>query len=429
MEKILIKNAILVDMVKKHNKLHEKDVLIQDGKISKIEDSINEKCDRVINAKGKVLMPGFVNTHTHSAMGIFRGYADDSELMDWLQNKIWPIEDKLTSEEIYYSTMLSCMEMLKSGTTSFNDMYFMMDSVAKATIDSSMRAYLGRCIMSANDENDIRIKEAEELYNQYNEEEKNGLIKVNIAPHAPYTCNKTALELSKKLANRLKTPLHIHLAETKTEYENIKNKLGMTPTKYLDTLGFFELKTILAHGVWLDDGDIEIIKSKDVSIAHNPVSNAKLASGICPVVKYIKNGINVSLGTDGAGSTNNLDMFEEMKLCSYLQKINSLESSCIDAYTVLKMATINGAKALGLDDVIGTVEVGKDADLIIVDMTRTGLFPINDIYSNLVYACNGSDVEYTIVKGNILLDNKKLVYINEEEIISKCNKIANKYFN
>lgn len=425
MDRVLIKNAILVDMVKKDEKPKIKDVLIVDGKILRIDNNIKDDNARMIDATGKVLMPGFINAHTHSPMAIFRGYADDSELMDWLQNKIWPIEDKLTKDEVYYSAMLSIMEMLKTGTTTFNDMYFMMESVVEAVKKLNIRSYLGRCIMSVEDPSDTRVKEATKLYNNY---DKDGLIRVNIAPHAPYTCNKLALEISRDLSKKLDTPLHIHLDETKGEHDEFIQKYKCSPTRYLEKLGIFDVKTILAHGVWLDDDDIEILKKYNTSIVHNPVSNAKLASGICPVVKYLNSGINVCLGTDGAGSTNNLDMFEEMKLCSYLQKINNLDSSIIDAYKVLEMATINGAKALGLDSLIGTIEVGKEADVIIVDMSRLGLNPINDVYSNLVYACNGSDVEYVLVKGNILLDNKNITLVDEKDIIEKCSQIANKYF-
>lgn len=425
MERILIKNAFLVDMVKKEEKIIKKDVLIEDGKISKIEENIQEDVPKIINADGKVLMPGFINVHTHSPMAIFRGYADDNELMYWLENKIWPVEDKLTEEEIYESTRLSLIEMAKSGTTTFNDMYFMMNTVAKATEEVGLRAYLGRCIMNVENEEDIRIKEAIELYEKY---QKHDLIHVTIAPHAPYTCNQLALQIARNLTKELNTMLHIHLDETKKEHDDFLKNYGMTPTAYLDKLHLFDVPTILAHGVWLDDEDRKLLKNKEVSIVHNPVSNAKLASGICPVTEYLKYGINVCLGTDGAGSTNLLDMFEEMKLCSYFQKVKNLDSASIDAYTILEMATKNGAKALGISDIVGTIEVGKEADFILVDMTRVGVNPINDIYSNLVYACNGSDVEYVFVKGNLIVENKKMTSVSETEIIKKCNEIANKYF-
>ncbi|MEG2348195.1 MAG: amidohydrolase [Clostridia bacterium] len=427
MSSILIKNGFLVDMVKKQDMVKEKDILIVGGKIIKIENKLDDKADITIDAKGCSVMPGFVNSHTHSAMSIFRGYADDSQLMDWLQNKIWPVEDKLTKEEIYFSTYLGCIEMIKSGTTTFNDMYFMMDSVAKAVEDCKMRAFLGRCIMSVKNRKDIRVKEAIKLYNDFNCK-CNDKIKVNISAHAPYTCDKKSLLLCKDLCEKLNVALHIHLDETKSEHENILKQEGMSPTKYLDSLGLFDIPTILAHGVWLEDSDINILKSKNTSIVHNPISNAKLASGIAPITKYIKNGINVCLGTDGAGSTNTLDMFEEMKVCNYLQKISILDSSCIDAYQALEMATINGAKALGIEKEIGTIEIGKKADIIIVDMKKAHLTPFNNIYSNLVYACNGSDVVYTIVDGEILMENRKLNFIDEKNIIDKCQMIAKKYF-
>lgn len=425
--KLLIKNGYVVDMTDK-KEINVKDILVEDDKIVKIEENISDEAEKAIDASGKVVMPGFINTHQHCAMSLFRGYADDSELMYWLENKVWPIEDKLTPEEMYYGSMLSAVEMIKSGTTTFNDMYFFMNQTAKAAEELNIRAVLGRCIMAVDGEDDVRVKEAVDLYEKYNGA-CNGKVTVNIAPHALYTCNEKAIKLSKKLAKKYNATLHIHLDETKAEHENIKKKYGKTPTEMLKEFGVLdECHTVLAHAVWLEDSDIELLKNMKGGIAHCPISNSKLASGIAPVTKFNKAGIAISLGTDGAGSTNNLDMFEEMRVCAYLQKVSTLDATSISAHDVLKMATINGAKVLGLEESIGTLEVGKKADIIVVNINGVGKAPLNDIYSNLVYTANGADVEHTIIDGKVVMENRNIESVDEDFIIDKCNKIADKYF-
>jgi 5-methylthioadenosine/S-adenosylhomocysteine deaminase len=419
MYKILIKNAYLIDVINKQNS-RLTDILIIDNLISKIEKNIKEETDKTIDANSNFVMPGLINTHNHSAMNILRGYADDLELMDWLNNKIWPIEDKLTTEDVYYGSLLACIEMIKSGTTMFNDMYFETESTIKAVQKTGIRAMLGRCIMGVENDEDSRVKEAVYLIEKYkNLDEK---ITFNIAPHAPYTCNIKSLEICVKLAKKYNLPIHIHLAETKDEVKIIKEKYNKTPTEFLKQVGILDLPVILAHGVWVNDKDIEILKNIKGGIAHNPISNCKLASGIAPIEKYLKSNINVSLGTDGAASTNTLDMFEEMKVCNYLQKVNTLKSSIINAYTALQMATINGAKVLGLEKEIGSIEVGKKADLIILNSKPAKVNPINDIYSNIVYASNGNDVLTTIINGKIVMENRKINFIDENEVVQKCNE-------
>ena len=430
---IIIKNGYVLDMVEKNfstldNSSMIKDIVIKDNKIVKIEKDTKQEAKKVIDASGLVVMPGFVNCHNHAFMTLFRGYKDDMELMSWLKTVTWPVEGRLEREDVYYPCLLACIEMIKSGTTTFNDMYFFMDMCAKAVSDTKIRAMLGRCVMDIKDENDYRVLEAISLYEKYNNAE-NGRIKVNIAPHALYTCNKEAIEVCKKLSKKYNIPFHIHLDETTTEHNDIMKKYGMTPTKLLDSYGIFdECNVILAHSVWCDEEDIKILKKIKGGIVHNPISNSKLASGIAPICKYIENGINVSLGTDGAGSTTTLDMFEEMRLCNYLQKVSTLNPTCINAYEVLKMATINGAKTLSLQDEIGSLEVGKKADIILVDMKGAHVNPVNDICSNLVYSSNGADVLTTIVDGNILMENRKLLGIDEKKVIIECNKLAKKYF-
>ena len=425
---IVIKNGWMIDVTSKKCNAVKKDIVIKGNVIEKIEENTKENAKKVIDADGCVVMPGFVNCHSHVAMSIFRGYSDDTALDVWLVNKIFPVEDRLEAKDIYYGSMLSCIEMIKSGTTTFNDMYFFMEEVARAVSDTKIRAMLGRGIMSVTDDNDIRIKEAIDLYNKYNNKENNR-IRVSIAPHALNTCNRKAIEKSMELCEKYNVPLHIHLDETKDEHEKILKEYKMTPTKLLDKIGVLDkCHVILAHGVWLDDEDIEILKKIKGGVVHNPISNCKLASGLAKITKMLNSNICVSLGTDGAGSTNTLDMFEEMKVCNYLQKLFSLDPTAINASEVLKMATINGAKTLGLEKKIGSIEIGKKADIIIVNMNNEHLSPVNDIISNLVYSCNAADVLTTIVDGNILMENRKLNGIDEDYIIDESKKISNKYF-
>ena len=278
--------------------------------------------------------------------------------------------------------------------------------------------------MSAENSEDERIKETIDLLEKYKDKEER--IKFSIAPHAPYTCNEKSLQTCVELAKKYNLPIHIHLAETKDEVKIIKEKYNLSSTEFLKQMGIFDVPVILAHGVWVDDKDMEILKGVKGGIAHNPISNCKLASGIAPITKYLKNDITVSLGTDGAASTNTLDMFEEMRVCNYLQKVSNLSSSVIDAYTAIKFATINGAKVLGLSKEIGSIEVGKKADLIIVDIKKAKLNPINDVYSNIVYANNGNDVLTTIIDGKVVMEDRKINFADEDEVIDKCNKIMQK---
>lgn len=424
MPKLLIKNGYVLDNL--DDKLKEVDILIENDKIIKIEKNILDDDAKIIDADKNLVMPGFINCHNHSGMGVFRGYSDDVSLNEWLTKKIWPIEDKINGEQVYYSTLISCIEMIKSGTTTFCDMYFLMDYTAKAVMDSGLRACLGRCVMSAEDSSDIKIKEAEKLYNDYNNVEN---ITVNFTAHAPYTSNDVAIKECIKLCKKYNTTFHIHLDETKKEHDDILEKYGITPTKLLEKYGAFDVPVILAHCVWQDEQDIEILKNIKGGIVHNPISNCKLSSGIAPISKYIKNDINVCLGTDGLGSTNTLDMFEEMKLCAYLQKVNTYDPTSISAKQIFKMATINGAKTLNMNE-IGIIDIGKKADIIIVDMKSQKTKPMFDnIYSHLVYSLNGNDVLTTIVNGKVLMEDRKLIYIDEKKVYEKIEKIKEELFN
>lgn len=418
--KLLIKNAYLLDMVGDVPNVRKTDILVVDNKIAKIEENIDDLDAQVIDAKENIVMPGLVNTHTHLAMSIFRGYKDDKKLMDWLENAIFPVEDKLKPEDIYWNSYLSCIELIKSGTTTFNDMYFRMDKTIEAAEESGLRAVIAWCITDTSIKDKItRTREFHEKYNY-----PDSKIKVYVSAHAPYSCSPDTIQLCVDLAKELETGFHIHLSETLDEDKIIRERYGKTGTEYLNDLQAFDVPVVLAHGIYISDSDIEILKNIKGGISHNPISNCKLSSGICNVTKLRKNGISVGLGTDGIGSTTTLDMFEEMKTAAYLQKINTMDPTSIKAYDILKMATIEGAKVLRLEDEIGTVEVGKKADLIIINKDKTHLYPENDLCTNLVYSANGADVDTVIVDGKILMQNRKLVSINEKLVRKNVAKVV-----
>ena len=423
--KTLITNCYVLDMVGESPNIKKADILINNNIIKKVQPNIeiDEEDAEKINAKGMLIMPGLVNTHTHAAMSIFRGYKDDRMLMDWLENAIFPVEDKLEPDDIYWNSYLSFLEMIKSGTTTCNDMYFRMDKTIEAMNATGIRGIISWCI--TDDSIKDKPEQTREYVKKYNNK-KNSRIKVFVSPHAPYTCNLDTMKLCVDLAKELNTGIHIHLAETQDEARIVKDRYNKSSTEYLADLDVFDVPVVLAHGIYISDSDIELMKNKNMvgGIAHNPISNCKLSSGICDVVRLRKNGINVGLGTDGIGSTTTLDMFEEMKTAAYLQKVNTMVPTSITAYDILKMATIEGAKVLGLDDEIGTIEPGKKADLIFIKTDKIHLQPENDVCSNIVYSANGSDVEIVMIDGKVVMQHRKMTNLDEKEVIRHVKKIA-----
>ena len=419
--KTLITNAYVLDMLGDEPDIKKSDILIENNIISKMaRDLSDEVVDEKINAKNMVVMPGLVNTHTHLAMSIFRGYKDDRKLMDWLENAIFPVEDKLEPEDIYWNSYLSCLEMIRSGTTTCNDMYFGMNKVIEAIENTGLRALVAWSI--TDDSIRDKVERTREYAKKYNV--PGSRIKVVTSPHAPYSCNPDTIKMCVDLAKELNTSLHIHLSETLDEEETIRDRYDKRGTEYLNDLGVFEVPVILAHGIYISDSDIEILKNIKGGIAHNPISNCKLSSGICDVVKLRRNGINVGLGTDGIGSTTTLDMFEEMKTAAYLQKVNTMEPTSIKAYDILKMATIEGARVLGLDDQIGTLEPGKKADMIFIRTDKLHLCPDNDVCTNIVYSANGADVDTVMIDGKVIMQNRKMINLDEKEVMKQVKKIA-----
>ncbi|MBQ3205659.1 MAG: amidohydrolase [Peptococcaceae bacterium] len=378
---------------------------------------------QIIDGRRTVAMPGLVNTHTHAAMTLLRSYADDMELMPWLNDKIWPAEAKFVNEYIYWGSALAAVEMIQSGTTTFADMYDSMHEVAKVTEESGLRANLARGCVVFSDPELKNIQKNVRLYENFNNT-ADGRIKVWFAPHAPYTCPPEYVEKIVEAAKSCNAGIHVHLAETLDEQRQIAEGYGKTPTEYLNDLGVFELPTLAAHSVYLNDSDIAILKEHNVGIAHNPSSNLKLASGIANIPKYLQAGLNVGIGTDGCSSNNTLNMFKEMTICSFVQKVNAMDPTVLPAEEILRLATIGGAKALRWDDEIGTLEVGKKADLILVDIDKPHFAPWNNPVSDLVYSAQGSDVKTTIVNGKLLMKDYEVLTLDVERIMAETERIA-----
>ena len=420
---ILIKNAIILDPEKDINV--KKDLLIKDDLIYKIDEEIaQDNVDKIIDAKDKILLPGFVNTHTHLSMALFRGLADDLSLDEWLNDNIWPMEANLNEYYCYIGALLGAVELIKSGTTTFSDMYFYMEDVAKAVEESGIRAVLSYGMIDFGDE-EKRKAEIEKNMNLFKNchNTADGRIKVFFGPHSPYTASEELLKEVRKLADENNIKIHIHVSETQKEIDDVSAEKGLRPFEYLDSIGFLGPDVICAHSVWLSDEEIEIIKKHDVKISHNPCSNMKLASGIAPVKKLLDNDICVAIGTDGASSNNNLDIIEELKTASLLQKVSTLDPEALNSDEALAMGTIEGAKALGLDDEIGTIEVGKKADLILIDTNNANMIPDSSkLSSNVIYAANGFNVDTTICNGQILMENRQLTTLDEQDIYKKAKE-------
>ncbi len=400
----------------------EADVLIEGNRIAKIARGINESADTVIDAKGRIVSPAFINLHTHSPMGLFRGLADDLPLMDWLQNHIWPREAKLTREYTKVGAYLGALEMIKSGTGTFLDMYFFMDGVAEVTLESGLRGYLSYGMIDLGDPEKTG-KEIREALRTMEFIDRLGSDRVHFVfgPHAPYTCSIALLKEVRRLASEHNKLITIHVSETMAEIGQITERYGKSPVVLLDDIGFLGGDVIIAHGVWLDSRDIQILAREGVTVAHNPGSNMKLASGVMPLQKLLNAGVNVGLGTDGAASNNNLDMLDEMKLAALLHKVHNLDPTVADAKTVFRMATLNGARALGIK--AGVIKEGYLADIAIIDFNKPHLRPINNVISHLVYSANGNDVETTIVDGKVLMLDGEILTLDEEKILSDAERV------
>ena len=379
-----------------------------------------------INAAGQVVLPGLVNTHTHAPMVLYRGLADDLALMDWLQKYIFPAEAKTVSPAfVRAGTRLAALEMIESGTTTYADMYYFEEEIAKATKEAGLRGVLGQTVIQfpvadAKTPADA-LARAEAFIEQFAGDD---LITPAIAPHALYTLDAKTLKAVRALADREHAPVLIHLSETRDEVTSARQKYKMTSTAYLDSIGFWGGRTLAAHGVWLTPADIRILARRNVGVSHNPESNMKLASGTAPVLAMRAAGIHVGLGTDGAASNNDLDMFEAMRQTAFLYKLQTRDPRAMPARTALELATIEGARALGLDGQIGSLEPAKRADVIVVSMSGARQTPMYDPLSHLVYVTRGDDVQTTIVNGKILMRDRKVLTLNEADVLSEARAFA-----
>ncbi|WP_406670121.1 amidohydrolase family protein [Methanolobus sp. ZRKC4] len=416
MADIIIENAYILTMDPDKRDIEKGVVVIENGIITEVGSSTDKTAEKVIDAKDSIVMPGLINTHCHAGMTLFRGYADDMPLQDWLENHIWPAEAKVTDEDIYVGTQLACLEMIKSGTTAFADMYIHMDRVAQAVNESGMKAALSYGMIDFGDKEkaDAELKEGARFVEEW-KRKSDGRITTMYGPHAPNTCSEDFLIRVKEQAVKDGVRIHIHVLETEAELNHMKENFGVCSIHFLKNIDFWGPDVLAAHCVWLSDGDIKILAEHNVNISHNVISNMKLASGIAPVAKLLDAGANVSLGTDGCASNNNLDLFEEMKTAALLQKVSTMDPTVLPAREVLEMATVNGAKALGINS--GMLRKGCNADIIIVDMKKPHLTPLYDVASHMVYAACGKDVKTTIVNGKILMEDGKVISMNEQEVI------------
>jgi 5-methylthioadenosine/S-adenosylhomocysteine deaminase len=425
---LLITNGIVMTVDPDHR-------VIQHGAVAVVGDTITAvgPADTVaslparetIDAAGGIIMPGLVNTHTHAAMTLFRGLADDLPLMDWLNDYIFPAEALLDRQKVHTGTMLACAEMILSGTTCFCDMYLFEDAVARAAKAAGMRAVVGEVLYDFPSPNYGPIEKGfaytRRLIDTWRDDP---LVTIAVEPHSPYLCAPDLLTEAAGIAREHRLPLVIHLAETHREVDDIRERYGATPVAHLANLEVLGDNLLACHCVVLNETDMDLLGQHDVRVSHNPESNMKLASGVSPVAELVERGVCTGLGTDGCSSNNNLDLFTEMDMAAKLHKASRLDPTVMDAATVLRMATIDGARALGLDNITGSIETGKKADIIVIDTRKPHLTPMYHPASHLVYSVGGSDVSATVVNGRVLMKNRRLMHMDIEKVMADARQIA-----
>ncbi|QJD82460.1 amidohydrolase [Cohnella herbarum] len=386
-------------------------------------DKEKELASEVMDGSGLLFMPGLVNTHGHAGMSLLRGLADDLALQDWLQNHMWPTEAKYTGDDVYWGSSLAAAEMIKSGTTTFVDMYDHMHRVAEVVEQSGLRASLTRGVIGLCPEDVQKAKLADAI--QFAKDwhgQADGRVSVMISPHAPYTCPPDFILKFVEAAHDLDLPMHTHMSETIAEVEQNVRDYGFRPVEHLDRLGMFSRPTLVAHAVHLNDEEIALLAERNVAVSHNPVSNLKLASGVARVPELLKAGVTVSLGTDSAASNNNLDLFQEITLAALLHKGVSGDPTVIPAAEALRMGTVYGARSIGLGDTVGQLKAGMKADFIALSLTKPHFVPHTDYVSHLAYAARGSDVAHVWVNGKQLLRNGQLLTLDEEKILAEAER-------
>ena len=422
---MIIKNGTVLAMDSENTVFEKGFLCVQGDTISHIGEGSTEafKPKQMIDAKQGLILPGLVNAHTHAAMSLFRGLADDLPLMEWLHNYIFPVESQMDSEFVYNGTLLAIAEMIMSGTTTFCDMYLFEDEVAKAAKKAGIRCLVGEVIYDFPSPNygpvTKAIEYSEDLIRSW---ENDPIVSIAVEPHSPYACSPELLIMANELALKHHVPLIIHIAETTSEVNEIKLKYGKTPIEHLDSLNILGPHVIADHCVFIEPSDIATMANRGVKVVHNPESNMKLASGIAPVPEMLAAGLTVGLGTDGCASNNNLDLFMEMDMAAKIHKVNTMDPTVMDAFSVLKMATIGGATVLGFADFTGSLEIGKKADVIVVDTYQPHLVPMYNPFSHLVYAADGNDVRHTVINGRLVMKDRNLLTLDLDEIIARARE-------
>jgi len=427
---ILITGGTALTMSKTMEVIENPVIGIKNGKILFVKKAGHfpeYSAKEILDASGSVVMPGLINVHTHLPMICFRGLADDLPLMEWLNEHIFPAESKYVNRDMVYNgSLLAIAEMILSGTTTFSDVYFYESSVAQAAIDSGIRALPAQGLIDFPTPDNLdpsrKVQIAEKFIKKCTG--VSPLISPALACHTPFTCSAETLRIIKEVARKANLPYIIHLAETRDEVKIIRERYGTTPVRYLHSLGVLDNLTVAVHCIWLDEEEMDILADYGVKVSHNPESNMKLASGVAPIPKLLEKGVTVGLGTDGCASNNDMDMFMEMDTAAKIHKATTGDPTVMDAKAVLRMATIEGAKVLGLEDKIGSIEVEKCADMIILDMKKPHLTPLYNYYSQIVYSASGSDVSTVIIDGKILMKERRLLNMDIYDIMERVRKIA-----
>lgn len=393
--------------------------------VGKASGAPKMRAEQVIDGRGRVAIPGLINCHTHMPMTLLRGIGEDQDLNKWLNETIWPLEAKLKPSDVYDGALLGCLEMIKSGTTCFADMYFYEDMVAKAVEKAGMRTVLAPGILEVGgpERGEKLLKKAVEIARKYHGSAKKR-ISIQLGPHATYTCSPDFLNKVREEASALKVGIHMHLAESREMVKLVKERYGFTEVELLENIGFLKPDVLAAHCIHLSDKEMQLMAKHDVKVAYNPVANMKVALGIPRMKDLMELGVTVGIGTDGPASNNILDMLESMKFASLLQKVHYMDPTVLFAQQTLEMATINGAKALGLEKTVGSLESGKKADITLIDFRSPHLTPMHNPYANIVYSAHGSDVETVIVDGAILMDGREVKTLNEERVMQRARRTA-----
>ncbi len=421
---IVIENPLVMINKEGIDQIVEANIYIEEDRIVGISEKPNDfTVEKKFSGENRLLLPGFINCHTHSYMSIFRNVADDLSFGDWLFHTVMPLEEKMLPEDAYWGASLAILEMMKSGTTCFSDMQMHVGQTSKAVKESGMRARIGRGLVgSGTDEaGSSRLREALEEKKDFQDCKR---LTYLLAPHAVYTCDEEYLRIVAKKAKEENLPIHIHLSESRVEVDNAKKEFGCTPIALCEKAGIFENLTIAAHCVHVTKEDIEILRRNQVNVVTNPASNMKLGNGFAPIPAMLDAGINVCIGTDGAASNNTLNLFHELSLLTLIHKGNKETAQCISAKEAYAIATRNGAKAIGLSDEIGTIEIGKKADLILLKLDTPSFMPQNNLLAGISYSANGSEVDTVIIDGKVTMENRKVLTMDEEKIYAEVTKIC-----